>query len=288
MGTEPNQLTGTTGQPKSSFVLPADLIRPLAFRRAGLYRAEQPDEGWFATQVEVYEQPCEAVAKIDQDSELRVTTLRVPALRDAYTIVKRWIGKVPKKPDVRSIFPTSWIQALAYRRFEERGRVHGHDKEDWFAAKSQLFEKFLPFVVEEGWSWELWNTLRLGTIEQAIARLTDLSPANDRMSRAPSSLKVRKPKLRPLIKTIEHPTSDELKLAAAVKSPVALLAPGELEKYRGCLIAVLDSGSDKGQIIAQAPLDYDHPEVPRKAIKRQVGASAHKNRSYQIRQVLAE
>ncbi|MFH0851260.1 MAG: hypothetical protein V1876_00745 [Candidatus Peregrinibacteria bacterium] len=70
-----------------------------------------------------------------------------------------------------------------------------------------------------------------------------------------------------------------------VRSPVSYLTEERFHSFRGQLVALLLDGSDKGTVIAHAPLDFVDPLKPRSAIHEQVAASAHKGRRYQVRQI---
>ena len=44
------------------------------------------------------------------------------------------------RPDISSLELTErYIQLRAYQLYEKRGREHGRDQEDWFAAQAEIF-----------------------------------------------------------------------------------------------------------------------------------------------------
>lgn len=81
-------------------------------------------------------------------------------------------------------------------------------------------------------------------------------------------------------------TPEQVKRAEAARSPVSYLAEEKFESLKGRLVALLLDGSDKGTVIATAPLDFEDPSKPRKTIRDQVEKSEYKDRLYQVRQVL--
>ena len=85
---------------------------------------------------------------------------------------------------------------------------------------------------------------------------------------------------------INNATPEQLDRARAARSPVTALSAGDFAQLRGKLVALLLDGPDKGKIIAVAPLDQNDPELSRRSISKQVGASPYKHRRYQLCQVL--
>lgn len=81
-------------------------------------------------------------------------------------------------------------------------------------------------------------------------------------------------------------TAGQLERLKAVRSPISLLSDEEFAQLKGKLVALLLDGVDKGKVVATAPLDYDHPEIPRRSIMAQIAMSEYKHRRYQLRQIL--
>ena len=53
--------------------------------------------------------------------------------------LERYKAPIAERPSSRPIKPARQeIATLAYYLFEERGRAHGHDVEDWLAAEAHL------------------------------------------------------------------------------------------------------------------------------------------------------
>jgi hypothetical protein len=82
------------------------------------------------------------------------------------------------------------------------------------------------------------------------------------------------------------PNAEQIAQATHARSPVLNLASEEFHQYRGCAIALLLDGNEKGKVIASATLDLNNPRSHRREISRQVAESPYKNRRYQPRQVL--
>lgn len=70
--------------------------------------------------------------KVDVQSQIPATP--VPILSDLTTLAS-------SAATITEVVPDSQIQELAYKLFEERGRVDGNDQQDWFEAESILRER---------------------------------------------------------------------------------------------------------------------------------------------------
>lgn len=328
------QLAGgvTSGEPVR-FEIPDEIVRPFASKLAAspAVNANAADENWYAAKLEIFERPGGVVQYVESRPD-QVVGFRSPTVQSAFEQIRRWQRRQPTARHVQSqagegtrdFFPDEWIRVLAYRRFEKRGRQHGHDKEDWFAAKAELFEYFVPLMLRDIWSAELCDSLRQKPVDQAIEYLRELHSQTPRLSgprpnrpdlriaqtapamqqdaeglvlepdRTSSELLVtlhrkdREIKMRPEIKTIEEPTKEDLARARITSSPIAALSDDEFEKYRGCLVALLADGREKGKVIAHAPANAANPRQPREAISSQVRSSQYRNCRYVVQQILMQ
>jgi hypothetical protein len=61
----------------------------------------------------------------------------MPKLNVRTTALKRRTDKVPSGVGEQTV-ETDAIARRAYERFEQRGREHGHDVEDWLDAEREL------------------------------------------------------------------------------------------------------------------------------------------------------
>jgi HSP20 family molecular chaperone IbpA len=77
---------------------------------------------------------------------------------------------------MRDVFDV--ISQRAYERFESRGRVHGHDWQDWFGAESALLQAVSHEVSDSGDAF-------VAVVDIAAYRLQDL-----RMSAEPKRLRI--------------------------------------------------------------------------------------------------
>lgn len=288
------QLAGGVTYPYR-FEIPDDFVRPLALALATsrMPGAGAIDENWYAAKLEIFERP-EKFIDLVESRHNQIDAFRSPTVRTAYSQIRRWhlcqeaACRVQAQGLEREgeFFPQEWIRILAYRRFEQRGRQHGHDKEDWFAAKAQLFEQFVPLMLRDIWSAELCDSLRQKPVDQAIECLRELVSQSGMRPDEPLPLLHRKEsKMRPVIKTIK-PTAEERERARAASSPITKLSDADLNRYRGCLVALLADGHDKGKVIAHAPANPTDPRQPREAINSQVQSSEFRNRRYVIQQIL--
>lgn len=209
--------------------------------------------------------------------------------------------------------PAELIQARAYQIFLERGASHGSDWEDWFVAESQLKTLFRSVgwtveesIVEEGKLgclviravgriqplqelrryFQGLSTTTLG-VEGCAARLSVVWPdsIDESDSIHADRIASRKDQIVPKRKST---STEQLQRARYVRSPVSALSGERFAALKGKLIALLLNGPDKGTVIATAPLDFQHPDKPRKSIREQIAASTYKNRRYQLRQILAD
>lgn len=201
--------------------------------------------------------------------------------------------------------PRELIEVLAYEKFLARGGEHGHDVTDWLAAESELREVFSRVhwdVQEESSPPDL--VLRAVGPRHAIDALCRYfqkcptpSPAwdgpaallrvigfedADQEGKAP----LRRRKDSALKR--EKPAPGQSRRNNAARSPVSALSSERFAQLRGHLVALLLDGPEKGTVIAAAPLDLEHPDRPRQAIKAQVSESPYKNRRYQLRQILGD
>lgn len=292
------------GLSESVFAVPDEMVRPLARRISRAHReageVSEPGEDWFAGKVTVYEHPETVIEVVESDPNVAVAFRRSSTLREAYRQVREWDARLKHVPleeracsaqdceRPNEFFPIEWIQAKAFERFEHRGREHGRDREDWFAAKAQLFESFVPLMLRDSWSAELWQSLCAKPLKQAIDWLEELMSKPDMTSGISHSrllLDGRESKMQPVIKTFD-PTPEDNERAEAAKIPGATLTQSELSRYKGCLVALLADGADKGTVVAYAPLNLQNPQEPRKKIQGQIAASRYKGRRYQVRQIL--
>jgi len=77
---------------------------------------------------------------------------------------------------VRIVFDI--ISRRAYEMFERRGRVHGHDWEDWYKAESALLQVVTNEVSDSG---DAFNT---------IVNIADYNPLDLKISAEPQSLRI--------------------------------------------------------------------------------------------------
>jgi len=73
-------------------------------------------------------------------SILIVTAPMLQSLALASAMRSPWCEEDRVKPmDTDTVQPThDQVAQLAYRKFEERGRSDGHDRDDWFSAEREL------------------------------------------------------------------------------------------------------------------------------------------------------
>jgi hypothetical protein len=83
-----------------------------------------------------------------------------------------------------------------------------------------------------------------------------------------------------------QPTAEEVAEAHRVRPPSSFLTVDQLTQYEGQAIAILLDGEDKGEVIAQAPLNVDNPNEHRRSIKNTVQSSVYRGRHYQLMQIL--
>jgi hypothetical protein len=248
---------------------------------------DKMEENWFLAKLDVFERPKRVLDFLQSHTD-SITGVRTPTLVAARDAIRRWSNRVlPARvgSDRRSgqafsatgeIFPEEWIRLVAYRRYEERGRTHGHDREDWFAAKTYLFERFYTLMRRDTWTHELWHSLCDKPLDEALRELAgDAKPTN----------KVRGP-MNPTVRTSE-PSPELLERAKCVASPALSLSEDELDEHQGFLVALLLDEPDKGRIIAKARLNPANPRQPRESIEAAIAASPYKARRYQVRQILA-
>lgn len=89
------------------------------------------------------------------------------------------------------------------------------------------------------------------------------------------------------IRTIDDPTLEDIARVERAGSPISKIDPADFEKYRGCLVALLCEGGERGKVIAHAPINHDDPRQPREEIERQVQQSPYKDQRYVAHQILA-
>jgi hypothetical protein len=197
--------------------------------------------------------------------------------------------------------PHEFVRIKAYEKYEIRGYVNGDDWVDWFEAEEELRTLFA--AVE--WVAERQPKFPPGLVLVPMGPDNVLEELCRYFRRCPESKVSISDQATPfsvLWPEDEHgshpnkstemaaqdppPMAVESAQVVAARSPVALLPPEEFVLLRGKLVALLLSGSEKGKVIASAPLDYEHPEIPRRQIKEQVASSPYKNRRYQVRQIL--
>ena len=68
-------------------------------------------------------------------TEIPSTTLKTKGYQTSTTA--RTVGQAPQTTR-RVELPSEAIAKRAYQLFERRGRVHGHDREDWVQAEKEL------------------------------------------------------------------------------------------------------------------------------------------------------
>ncbi|MBI3863024.1 MAG: DUF2934 domain-containing protein [Planctomycetia bacterium] len=205
------------------------------------------------------------------------------------------------KPVEKIEVPREFIELLAYEKFERRGRVHGEDIADWLGAERELRELFRQVSwseVPDSSAGFVINARGPVQAVEALCRYIQLRPrATASRAGKAAQFRVVWPDAPADRGTDDHPespmdhvkknaTAEQARRAKAARSPVSALSGEQFSKLKGNLVALLLEGPEKGKVIATAPLNPEHPEMPRRSIKDQVDASAYKGRRYQVRQVL--
>lgn len=195
--------------------------------------------------------------------------------------------------------PRELIEALAYRKFEQRGRMHGYDWSDWFAAEHELSSLFQSVrwavehednppclalraigpahAIRELCRYFQWCPTASSVLAGRHAHFRVVWPEDPHQIRSDLTMKFDR---------IANATQNQLERAKVAKSPVSVLSGEDFARLKGRLVALLLDGPDKGKVIAEAPLDHEHPEKSRRAVKDQVAASPYNRRRYQLRQIL--
>lgn len=240
---------------RTGFVLPDDVVQE---RLGKQQRRGQPPEDWFATKTQLLEylfQPegeplvtLQRAPDLDQAKELARDLCRSSELQDT---------KCP--PTGNELFPEEWIQVLAYRIYEHRGRSHGRDREDWFAAKVQLYERFAPLLLHEQWTRAFWTTFVNQPLDDALLCTAQFSvPADMGCPASESPIMPSHPrkdsKMQRKIKKLSVADPDDFELARANKDPLSLVSSADKKRFRGQKIAVLLDSDPKlaGKVIAHS------------------------------------
>ncbi len=205
--------------------------------------------------------------------------------------------------------PQEFIEVRAYEIYLHRGASHGEDWADWFRAERELTDLFRELEWEVDETHETAILTPMGDDStyayQEICRYFRQCPntilahqsadsidlvglATRQVKQHPTKEKSAKQEL--IMKPTENTsaTPELLERARASKSPISFLSREDFLRLRGNLVALLVEGSEKGQVIATAPLDFQHPNKPRESIQAQVASSPYSERRYQLCEILDE
>jgi len=149
--------------------------------------------------------------------------------------------------------PESWIRTKAYELYEYRGWQHGLDKQDWFQAKSDLYETFSSLYWHDRCDANLWTCITAKTLKEALLLMDRFRIDPDMVLKPPQE----KPPQPPLEKEkrlrdirLHDDTAGEFAREDGSPDPLALLSVPELDQYRGQAVAIIINGPQSATVIA--------------------------------------
>jgi hypothetical protein len=150
--------------------------------------------------------------------------------------------------------PWEWIAVYAFGLFEQRGYVHGFDRQDWFNAKADLLERFGPLYYHTQCDSAYWAKFAGLPVSTAWSLMDGFSADMDISTMLPGySPPPRKDStMRPTIR-IRAVTPEECQSAERNRDPLELLSDADRRKYSGQSVAVTITGERRAEVIASAP-----------------------------------